>query len=205
MEEIQKLFTDLSTEQYETICQDGCVAIDTETTGLDFKKDNLCTIQLCSQNFMAIILYDVNNTYTNLSLLLSNENIKKIFHNAVFDISFLMKNLKLKKAKNIICTKISSKLVNGLNHNNSLKPLLKEYLDIQISKEYQQSDWSVKQLSQEQVKYAINDVLYLERLWNVFEKKLEETEQIEIAYKIFEFIPTFVLLQIRNIDNIFVY
>jgi len=202
---IQYVERDLLTEEYEKFFLDGCIAVDTETTGLNFREDSLCIIQLYSVNYNCIIRYSKEIEYTNLKKILEDKQIKKIFHNAVFDVSFLMKNLYLKEVNNIACTRISSKLVNGLGHNNSLKPLLKEYLNVDISKEYQVSDWNVKNLSQGQLNYAINDVRYLDGLWKVLEQELENRELKDMAEKIFEFIPTYVLLQMKDIDNIFVY
>jgi ribonuclease D len=137
--------------------------------------------------------------------ILQNTQIKKIFHNAVFDVSFLLKNLKIDNVDNIICTRISSKLVNGLEHKNSLKPLLKEYLDIDITKEFQTSDWTAKTLTQGQLDYAMSDVIYLRSLWDKLEIELSEQNLLSLAHRIFNFIPTYVLLQMKNIDNIFIY
>lgn len=205
METVVKVGKDLSENEYNMICCDNVLAIDTETTGLDFMQDRLCTIQIYSNSFKTIIRYDENVQYLNLIRVLQNADVEKIFHNAVFDVSFLMKNLMIDDIDNIICTKISSKLINGLQHNNSLKPLLKEYLDIDISKDFQISNWGARQLSKGQLDYAINDVYYLRRLWDVLKIELEKKNLLPMAKKIFDFIPTYVLLKMRGIDNIFIY
>lgn len=205
MMNVNKVGEDLSIEEYEMIYKDGSVAIDTETTGLNFKKDELCTIQLYSKNCMVLIRYDSTTKYTNLIKILEDLKVKKIFHNAVFDVSFLMKNLEINLINNIICTRISSKLVNGLKHNNSLKSLLEEYLNIDISKEFQISNWSVETLSQGQIDYAMNDVRYLNELWEKLKCKLEQEQLLSMAQKIFDFVPIYVLLQMKDIDNIFIY
>ena len=125
---------DLSITEKEFFFKKQYVSIDTETTGLDYLHDKLCTIQLFCENYSIIIKFDTFQTYNNLKEILYCHEITKIFHNAVFDVSFLMKNLNMDSFGKIVCTKIASKIVNGLTHNNSLKPLLKEYLNIDINK-----------------------------------------------------------------------
>lgn len=205
MKTILKLGKDITDKEYELICCDNIVAVDTETTGLDFGQDKLCTIQIFSENFNTIIRYNKDKKYPNLIKMLQNADIIKIFHNAVFDVSFLMKNLMIDDVKNIICTRISSKLVNGLHHNNSLKPLLKEYLNVDINKDLQVSDWETEYLSKSQLDYAMNDVYYLNQLWNELKYELEKNNLLPIAQKIFDFIPIYIQLKIRGIDNIFTY
>ena len=204
METILKV-GDLSLEEFELICSNKTIAVDTETTGLNFIEDKLCTIQINSRNFNTIIRFNSNIEYPNLTKILQNSEIEKIFHNAVFDVSFLMKNLMIENIDNIVCTKISSKIINGIKHNNSLKTLLKEYLDIEISKDLQLSNWEAKKLSNSQLEYAINDVCYLPQLWDELKRQLEKNNLLPMAKKIFDFIPTYVLLKMREIDNIFAY
>lgn len=199
------LENDLSEDIVIEIEKNGIVAIDTETTGLDFLKDSLCTIQLCSKDIQVILKYNNALEYQNLTKILIDEKIIKVFHNAVFDVSFLMKNIDIINVNNIVCTKISSKLVNGLKHNNSLKPLLNEYLNIDIDKSYQLSNWKAETLTEGQLLYAMNDVKYLEILWNKMKIQLCEKELLGLANKIFDFIPSYVLLKMKGIDNIFLY
>lgn len=200
-----KINSDISLEELLKIRNDKVVAIDTETTGLDFKIHKLCTIQLYSASCSIIIRYDNGTKYNNLINLLLDDSILKIFHNAVFDVSFLMNNLKIDDVKNLACTKISSKLIHGLGHNNSLKSLLKEYLGISIDKAMQLSNWENPKLSNEQLLYAMNDVLYLDELYNKLYNILMVSKLDVIAKKTFEYIPIYVKTQLMNIDNIFVY
>lgn len=123
--------------------------------------------------------------YDNLKEILYSDKVTKIFHNAVFDVSFLMKNLNMDDFGKIVCTKIASKIVNGIGHNNSLKPLLKEYLNVEINKSEQLSDWSRSVLSDSQKEYAINDVKFLYRLWNKLYMELVDKGLEEIAVKCF--------------------
>ncbi|MCI8409691.1 MAG: ribonuclease D [Lachnospiraceae bacterium] len=196
---------DLSPKEKDYLFEVGYVCIDTETTGLNYLKDELCTIQLFCENFTVIIRFDKYQAYDNLKEVLYSKKVTKIFHNAVFDVSFLMKNLNMDNFGNLVCTKIASKIVNGLEHNNSLKPLLKEYLNIDINKSEQLSNWSKSVLSDSQKEYAINDVKYLYCLWNKLHRELVNMGLEEIAIKCFEFIPYYKKITDLGIKNIFTY
>ena len=119
---------DLSIKEKNFFFEMGYVCVDTETTGLSYLNDKLCTIQLFCEDYNIIIKFDKRQDYDNLKEILYSDKVTKIFHNAVFDVSFLMKNLNMDDFGKIVCTKIASKIVNGIGHNNSLKPLLKEKL-----------------------------------------------------------------------------
>lgn len=181
------------------------VSIDTETTGLDPLKDNLCIIQMYAHNKVFIIKYNKDIQYTNLIKVLKSNKVTKIFHHANFDLRFLMKNLNCVEIKNVVCTKIAAKLVRGVDSNNSLKALLKEYFDIEIDKSQQLSDWSKSNLTDEQIEYAINDTLYLSKLWDKLYIELEKKDCLETVFKCYEYLPTNSMLQNKGIENIFVY
>ena len=97
------------------------------------------------------------------------------------------------------------KNVNGLEHNNSLKPLLKEYLNVDIDKSEQLSDWSQEILTERQKQYAVNDVQYLYCLWKKLKKELIDKELEEVAVNCFQFIPCYKKITDLGIDNIFKY
>lgn len=194
------------TQEFLQLCEkEGYVCVDTETTGLNYKTDRLCTIQLYCKNTALIIQYNPQEKYKHMKELFLSDDIIKVFHNAVFDVAFLMKNLKLCYFGRLVCTKISAKLLHGLEHKNSLKNLLNEYLEINVDKSQQLSDWTVEALSDNQKQYAINDVKYLYCLWNKMKQQIERENLSELAYKCFEFVPNYVSLTDMNIDNIFVY
>ena len=138
-----------------------------------------------------MIKYHSEQRYTNLVELFYAKDILKIFHNAVFDVSFLMKNLRMSHFGELVCTRIASKLVNGIEHNNSLKPLLKEYLEVEIDKKQQTSDWSQEKLNPEQIEYAMNDVIYLNALWNKLQLQLEKKGILELAQECYRLIPKY--------------
>ena len=197
--------TDISLDELEYFLKQEYVSVDTETTGLNYRTDKLCTIQLFAGDLGIILKYSISTPYDNLKSLFLSNKVTKIFHNAVFDVSFLMNNLALERFGKLVCTKISSKIISGLDHNNSLKILLYKYLNVSIDKQEQMSDWSKDNLSKSQKMYAINDVRYLLPLWEKLRQELEDRGRCEIAYSCFGFIPTYKLMTDMEIDNIFKY
>lgn len=196
---------DLSIKEKNFFLKMGYVCVDTETTGLNYLEDQLCIIQLFCEDYNIIIQFNKGQEYDNLKEILYSNQVTKIFHNAVFDVSFLMKNLNMDNFGKIVCTKIASKIVNGLGHNNSLKPLLKEYLNVEINKSEQLSDWTKSVLSASQKEYAINDVRFLYPLWNELYMELVDKGLEEIAVKCFEFVPYYKKITDLGIENIFTY
>lgn len=197
---------DLTNEEYNWIISTSSyISIDTETTGLNPIKDNLCLIQIYANEKFFLIKYRKDIEYTNLKKLFASSNVVKVFHHAIFDIRFLMNNLNIIRVDNVVCTKIAFKILNGENKKSSLKELLNKYLNIKLSKEQQLSDWSKEFLEEEQMEYAKNDVRYLIKLWRVLKNKLIEDDLYEYASKCFEFITVQAYLNNRGIDNIFEY
>ncbi|ENJ9653536.1 ribonuclease D [Clostridium botulinum] len=181
------------------------IAIDTETTGLDPLLDKLCLIQICTGENIFILKYDNNIKYNNLIKIMENKDVLKVFHHANFDLRFLMKNLKLESINNVACTKISAKLLNGINENSSLKYLVKKYLDIDIDKSMQMSDWSNYNLSLDQIQYAVSDVIYLYKLWIKIKRLLKNEALYDIANSCFNYLPINAKLHNNGIENIFIY
>ena len=144
------------------------ISIDTETLGLNIKRDRLCLIQMKNDASGKIYLVKFDDEInaknsTNLKFLLENKNITKIFHYARFDMAILKENLKI-NVKNIFCTKVASKLTRTYSSKHGLKDLVSELLNITLDKTEQSSDWSQKKLSKKQISYAINDIIYLSNL-----------------------------------------
>ena len=182
------------------------IAIDTETTGLSLVRDRLCLIQISSgDNNCHIIKFDVdyfenNNIPSNLVSLLTDKKIEKIFHFARFDLAIIKKFLKI-KCENIFCTKIASRLVRTYTDKHGLRELCKELLDVDINKSQQSSDWSSEILSQNQLKYAASDVLYLSSIKKKLLVMLKREGRVELATRIFEFLDTRIELDILGWDN----
>ncbi len=128
----------------------GDISIDTETLGLNIKRDRLCLIQLRNESNKKIYLIKFDNEFTlkdskNLKKLLEDKNHTKIFHYARFDMAILKENLNI-KVKNIFCTKVASKLTRTYSSKHGLKDLVKEILEIELDKNEQTSDWSRKKI-----------------------------------------------------------
>ncbi len=170
---------------------EGDLAIDTETMGLNLHRDRLCLLQFSNGNDDAYLVQFLDHNYNapNLKKLLLDESRCKIFHFARFDIAAIQKYLEV-EIENIFCTKIASKLVRTYTDNHGLKEICKELLQIQISKQQQSSYWGSDIISEEQKDYAAKDVLYLHQLMAILTKMLIKENRLELAKKIFEFLPT---------------
>ena len=148
------------------------IAVDGEFMGLNVRRDPLCLIQISSGNSDAhIIQFDRNNYNSpNLIKLLSDEKITKIFHFGRADMAHIKHYLKT-DTNNILDTKIASKLARSYSDNHSLKTLIKEFTNVDISKQFQHSDFG-GELKPEQLKYCANDVIYLHRIHEELNKIL---------------------------------
>ena len=156
------------------------IAIDGEFMGLNVRRDPLCLIQISSGNSDAhIVQFDrVNYNAPNLVKLLNNEKITKIFHFGRADIAHIKYYLK-SDTNNILDTKIASKLARSYSDNHSLKTLIKEFTNIDISKQFQNSDFG-GELTAAQLKYCANDVIYLHKIHEELEKILKRENRIEL-------------------------
>jgi ribonuclease D len=178
------------------------IAIDTETTGLNIKRDRLCLIQISSgDNKVHLVQFDKKTYHApNLKKLLNNNEILKIFHFARFDLSVIKQSLDI-DLKNIYCTKIASKLVRTYSEAHGLKAICKELIGVEISKEQQSSDWANSLISEEQIKYAASDVLYLHQLKNKLDEMLKREGRSEIAKSCFKFLETRSALDLSGFEN----
>ena len=166
------------------------IAVDTETMGLKFGRDRLCLVQLAdSKGTVYLIQIDKNQKNApNLAEVMTNEKIVKIFHYARFDIGVLHESLQF-MTRNIYCTKIASKLGRTYSQSHGLKNLVKEILTIDISKEQQSSYWGAKVLSEDQINYAKQDVLYLHKIKEQLDKILIREDRYDIFKKTCNFLP----------------
>ncbi len=166
------------------------VAIDTETMGLIPQRDRLCLVQLSSgdgHSHLVQISRD-QKTAPNLSKLLTNPEILKLFHFGRFDIAVLLHRFDVLTSP-VYCTKIAAKLVRTFTDRHGLKFLLQEMLEIDVSKQQQSSDWGAKTLTEAQVDYAASDVLYLHKLKAELDKALTREHRTELAQACFDFLP----------------
>ena len=167
------------------------VAIDCETMGLNFNRDRLCLVQLSSGNGVAhMVQIEVEqNSAPNLCKLLSDEEILKIFHFGRFDIAALLNAFGV-LTRPVYCTKIASKLVRTYTDRHGLKNLLQELLDTDISKQQQSSYWGAESLTGAQLEYAASDVLYLHKLKDELDLRLQREGRLDLAKSCFDFLPT---------------
>tara|TARA_B100000401_G_scaffold423657_1_gene351739 strand:- start:737 stop:1348 length:612 start_codon:yes stop_codon:yes gene_type:complete len=166
------------------------IAIDGEFMGLNVRRDPLCLIQISSGNSDAhIVQFDRNNyDAPNLIKILSDEKIIKIFHYGRADMAHIKYYLKT-ETKNILDTKIASKLARSYSDNHSLKTLIKEFINIDISKQFQSSDFGGK-LTPAQLKYCANDVIYLHKIHDELAKILERENRIQLYENCLKFLKT---------------
>ena len=166
------------------------IAVDGEFMGLNVRRDPLCLIQISSGNSDAhIIQFDRENyNAPNLKKLLSDKYITKIFHFGRADMAHIKYYLKT-ETNNILDTKIASKLARSYSDSHSLKTLIKEFINIDISKQFQNSDFG-GELSPAQLKYCANDVIYLHKIHEELKKILERENRIELYKNCLKFLKT---------------
>ena len=172
------------------------IAVDGEFMGLNVRRDPLCLIQISSGNSDAhIIQFDRKNyNAPNLSKLLADESTTKIFHYGRADMAHIKHYLKT-DTNNILDTKIASKLARSYSDSHSLKTLIKEFINIDISKQFQSSDFG-GELSPAQLKYCANDVLYLHKIHEELSKILERENRINLYKDCLKFLKTRVNLDL---------
>ena len=172
------------------------IAVDGEFMGLNVRRDPLCLIQISSGNSDAHIVQLDRSEYNapNLIKLLTDKNIKKIFHYARSDLAHIKYYLKT-EVNNVECTKIQSKIARTFSDNHSLKTLIKEFINIDISKQFQTSDFG-GELSQGQLKYCANDVIYLHKINEELNKILVRENRIELYQECLKFLKTRVELDL---------
>ena len=172
------------------------IAVDGEFMGLNVRRDPLCIIQVSSGNFDAHIIQLDRSNYMapNLVKLLSDNNIIKIFHYGRADIAHIKYYLKT-DTNNILDTKIASKLARSYSDNHSLKTLIKEFINIDISKQFQSSDFG-GDLTPAQMKYCANDVIYLHKIHRGLSDILKREKRIDLYKDCLNFLKTRVELDL---------
>ena len=172
------------------------IAVDGEFMGLNVKRDPLCLIQISSGKSDAHIIQLNRSNYNapNLKKILADENITKIFHYGRADMAHIKYYLKT-ETKNILDTKICSKLARSYSDSHSLKTLIKEFINIDVSKQFQSSDFG-GELSPAQLKYCANDVIYLHKIHEELNKILVREKRINLYKSCLAFLKTRVDLDV---------
>ena len=181
----------------------GSVAVDTETQGLQPRRDRLCLVQLSSGDGTAhLVQFDgADWSAPRLKALLSDPAIVKIFHFARFDAAVLAHYLGA-MPEPLYCTKIASKLVRTYTDRHGLKDLCGELLGVELSKQQQSSDWAAEQLSDQQKHYAASDVLHLHALKARLTEMLQREGRMALAEACFRFVPVRARLDLAGFEDV---
>ena len=178
------------------------VAIDTETMGLHPHRDRLCVVQLSNGDGSADVV-QIPKDHTdapNLMALLANPKVTKIFHFARFDLAALYNAFGV-MPQPVYCTKIASRLTRTYTDRHGLKDLVRELLNVDLSKQQQSSDWGAQSLSEAQLAYAASDVLHLHGLRERLNVMLAREGRMGLAQACFEFLPTRAKLDLDGWDT----
>jgi ribonuclease D len=178
------------------------VAVDTETMGLDPWRDRLCLVQLSDGGGDCHLVQLLNGEYDapNLTALMTDAKVTKLFHYARFDLKVLRRSLGV-FCQPVYCTKIASRLVRTYTASHGLKDLCHDLLGLEISKVQQSSDWGAEVLSPEQITYAASDVLHLHGLRRKLDVMLAREGRTELARACFEFLNHRVELDLAGWDD----
>ncbi len=185
--------------------QSDAIAVDTETMGLLPIRDRLCLVQLCdSQGKVTAIRIAKGQTEApNLKQLMEATSVEKVFHFARFDVAMLRHHLRIQVAP-IFCTKIASKLARTYTPRHGLKEVVQELEKVELDKSAQSSDWgNPVNLSDEQLRYAANDVRYLISVQKKLIEMLKREERWELAQQCFQCLPVIVSLDLLQYKDIF--
>jgi len=179
------------------------VAVDSETMGLNVSRDRLCLVQLSAGDEACHLVQFAAGGYDapNLKSLLGDPSVTKLFHFARFDLAMIQRHLGV-TCRPAYCTKVASKLARTFTDRHSLRDLCRELLGVDLSKQQQSSDWGAAELSDEQLRYAASDVLYLHRLKAILDEMLEREGRRDLAQACFEFLPARAALDLAGWDGV---
>ena len=185
------------------VLQGGSIAIDTETMGLEPKRDRLCLVQLSNGDGDAHLVRFTPGNYDapNLKALLGDPSITKLFHFARFDLATLAHHLGV-ACTPVYCTKVASKLGRTFTNKHSLKELCSELLGIELAKAQQTSDWGADNLTPAQLEYAAADVLHLHALRQRLDALLAREGRADLAEACFQFLPIRAALDLRGWSDV---
>ena len=178
----------------------GAIAVDTEAMGLYPGRDRLCLVQLSDgRGEEHLVRFRRGSDYAapNLKALLGDSNRLKLYHFARFDVAIMRYYLGVLAAP-LYCTRTASRLVRTYTDRHGLKELVKEMLNIDLSKQQQTSDWGAPELNDAQREYAASDVRYLHQLKEKLDERLARENRVELAQSCFDFLPHRALLDLAG-------
>lgn len=179
---------------------DGPIAVDTEAMGLNPHRDRLCVVQLSDgKGDEHLVRFRKGSDYSapNLTALLTDPQRLKLYHFARFDLGIMQAYLGISAAP-VYCTRTASRLVRTYTDRHGLKDLIKELLNIDVSKQQQTSDWGADELTDAQRDYAASDVRYLHALKEKLDERLERENRVGLAKACFDFLPARASLDIAG-------
>ncbi len=203
----QILRGDLSQELFEELTRATLVAWDIETSGLDWRTDRIGTCQLQSASGTSVLVQVDGEVPDRLRGLLSDPSVLKVFHHAPFDLRFMTTQWKT-HAASVACTKVASKLLapGAEPTEHSLKALLATHLGVQVEKgAVRTSDWTARDLTEEQLRYAVADVTDLLRLYEVLTDRLGKYGLMPLYESCLSFLPARVELEVGGWPDVFAY
>jgi ribonuclease D len=198
------LVDDLDEQAFAEALQAEIVALDIETTGLDWRHDRIGTVQMQVDQTTYVVRVNGRVPF-HLKAVIEDARVRKVLHHAMFDLRFLAHQWGV-VASNVACTKIASKLIepaaSGKEH--SLAPLVKRYLGVDLDKTQQTTEWT-GELSLSQLKYAANDVRYLPRLYERLDQKVRKAGLDELRDRCYAYLPTQVELEVGDFPDVYAY
>lgn len=198
---------DLSEQVYQALQRESLIACDTETSGLDWKTDELGLVQFCGeQSGTHLVKIRSEATAVRLCQLLEAQSPRKVFHHAPFDLAFMKATWGV-DARNCVCTKIASKILwAGEEAEHSLQALLMRVLGVQLGKgAVRTSNWLDNNLSPDQLAYAANDVEHLIPLMRLLEKGLASKQKLDLYLECCAFLPARAKLDQLMVNDVFSY
>jgi ribonuclease D len=204
MEDFQIFDRDLDDAATARYLAAASIAVDTETMGLNYVRDRLCLVQLFSPGLLTVIkIAKGQTTAPNLQRVMAATGVTKVFHFARFDVAQLRHRLGI-ETQPIFCTKIASKLIRTYSSSHGLKTLVQQLEGVELDKSAQCSDWGdAENLTDEQLRYAANDVRYLISMREKLTTKLQREDRWELAQDCFKALPTIIALDLLQYEDVF--
>ena len=174
-----KITHDIPDNLIEAYLMENEIAVDTELHGLRLFRDEVCLIQICDdKKNVCLVKPEKNITPPNLKRLLTEPNLTKVFHFAITDVAFINTSMDI-KVEPFCCTKVMSKLIRTYTQDHGLKDLILELHGKQINKDQQQTNWDTTELTEKQLEYAANDVLYLIEIYRKLHEMMDKRSQLK--------------------------